>query len=312
MFTYQTGTASSETLIQSLSAIRSTLRDGGVDESQVEAEVLLRHVLDVGRSEFLTLVYGNDISLTDAQSRQLQSLLRQRLSGEPLAYIVGSREFYGLELEVNKHVLIPRQETELLVDITLEHLASSNSFSPTVVDVGTGSGAVALAIATHAKTTNVVATDVSKDALGVARRNAASLGLSASIEFVHGDMLIPIHGPIDVVVSNPPYIPSSEIEDLAVEVRQEPRIALDGGDDGLDPLRRLFNQTAAKLAPGGMVVVELMPEQMNKARTLAFGTFANNIEVTTHKDLMGNERALVVKLLSDSAPRSNGGERHEC
>jgi len=297
---------------QSLNAARSSLRSGGIVEWQVEAEVLLRHVLDLARSEFLALVYGNDISLTDAQSHQLQSLLRRRLSGEPLAYIVGRREFYGLELEVNKHVLIPRQETELLVDITLEHLASSNSFSPTVVDMGTGSAAVALAIATHAQTANLVAIDVSKHALEVARRNAASLGLSASIEFVHGDMLTSIHGPIDVVVSNPPYIPSGEIRDLAVEVRQEPRIALDGGDDGLDPLRRLFNQTAAKLAPGGVVVVELMPEQMNKARTLAFETFANNVEVTTHRDMMGNERALVVKLLSDSAPRSNAGERHEC
>ena len=299
-------------MCQSLNAARSSLRSGGIVEWQVEAEVLLRHVLDLARSEFLALAYGHGVNLTRNQSLLLQSLISRRLSGEPLAYIVGRREFYGLELEVNKHVLIPRQETELLVEITLEHLASSNSFSPTVVDLGTGSGAVALAIATHAKTANVVATDVSEAALEVARRNADSLGLSDKVEFVHGDLLASVQGPVDVIVSNPPYIPSSEIEDLAVEVRQEPRIALDGGDDGLDPLRRLFNQTAAKLAPGGVVVVELMPEQMNKARTLAFETFANNVEVTTHRDLMGNERALVVKRLGDNSPRSNAGEWHEC
>lgn len=297
---------------QSLNAARSSLRSGGIVEWQVEAEVLLRHVLDLGRSEFLALVYGNDISLTDAQSLLLQSLISRRLSGEPLAYIVGRREFYGLELEVNKHVLIPRQETEILVDITLEHLASSNSFSPTVVDLGTGSGAVALAIATHAQTANVVAIDVSKDALEVARRNAANLGLSANIQFVHGDMLTPIHGPINVVVSNPPYIPSGEMRDLAVEVRREPQMALEGGDDGLDPLRRLMDQSAARLAQGGMIVVELMPEQMNDARALAVETFGSKVEVSTQRDLMSNERALIIRRIDSGVEHPGVAKQYEC
>lgn len=291
---------------QSLYAAQSSLRAGGIVEWHIEAEVLLRHVLGVGRSEFLALVYGGDAGLTYDQSLQLQSLIDRRLSGEPLAYIVGRREFYGLELEVTEHVLIPRQETELLVDIALEHLDGSGSCSPVVVDVGTGSGALALAIAAHARTASVVATDISEDALEVARRNAASLGLSAKIEFVHGNMLTPIQEPIDVIVSNPPYIPSGEIANLAVEIQREPHIALDGGADGLDPLRHLLAHAKSKLAQDGMLIVELMPEQMYRAQGLAADTFGHSIDVTSRKDLMGNERTLIVKRLSPNLEK-----RHE-
>ena len=295
---------------QSLNAVVSALCAGGISEYRVEAEVLLRYVLGLERSEFLALVYGSDLSLTDGQNLKLQSLIRRRLLGEPLAYIVGRREFYGLDLRVTDDVLIPRQETELLIDLALEHLARSSSGSPLVVDVGTGSGAVALAVAAHTETVKVIATDISQDALEVARRNAVRLGLSDRIEFVHGDILSPIarsctiEGPaersartrtIDVIVSNPPYIPSGDIQELAIEVRREPRIALDGGEDGLDPLRRLFAQAESRLAPDGVIIVELMPEQMDRARTIAVETMGRDTEMTTHKDLMGSERALVIK-----------------
>ena len=301
----------SATLQQSLIAVRSVLRDGRVLEFRVEAEVLLRHVLSIHRSEFLALVYGSDLGLTDSQSLQLQSLLTRRLSGEPLAYIVGHREFYGLELSVTGQVLVPRQETELLVDLALEHLAGSSSRRPLMVDVGTGSGAVALAVAAHTENVDVTATDISSEALEVARRNTVSLGLSDRIGFVRGDMLSSIEGPIDVIVSNPPYIPSDEIEGLAVEVRQEPRIALDGGIDGLDPFRRLLAQTSGKLATGGALIVELMPEQMDKAKTLAANGMGPDIQVTTHKDLMGNERALVVRRLSNGPRTPDDGTWNE-
>ncbi len=290
--------ASSETLPQILIATRSALRDRGVVESQIEAEVLLRHVLRLDRSEFLAEVYGGSGELSVDQSADLLALLSQRLSGEPLAYVVGTREFYGMTLEVDRRVLVPRQETELLVDIALEELARSCSRNPVVVDVGTGSGAVALAVANHAPDAKVLATDVSGDALDVARRNARNLGLSNRIDFVQGDMLAPVEGPIDVIVSNPPYIPSGEIGDLAVEVRREPTLALDGGDDGLDPLRRLLIQSASKLAQGGVVVIELMPEQMDVAGELAAEALGRSVRVTTRRDLMGNERALVAKHLA--------------
>ena len=296
-----------QTLQQSLAAIRTVLCDGSVVEWQIEAEVLLRHVLGLDRSEFLAEVYVGSGGLNEDQSAELRSLVDRRLSGEPLAYIVGQREFYGLTLQVDSRVLIPRQETELLADIVLEHLASSRLRDPIVVDVGTGSGAVALAVASHSPRARVLATDVSDSALEVAGQNAENLGLSDRVKFVHGDMLQPIDGPVDVIVSNPPYIPSGDILELAVEVQREPRVALDGGNDGMDPLRLLLNQSAARLAPGGMVVVELMPEQMNEARALAVQTIGCNVDVDTRKDLMGNERALVVKRLANGAEGPDAG-----
>jgi release factor glutamine methyltransferase len=281
-------------LRQSLNEFRAVLRDGGIAEWGVEAEALLRHVLGVCRSEFLTLVYGDDACLSSSQSGHLESLLERRLSGEPLAYIVGTREFYGLELNVNEHVLIPRQETELLVDIVLEYLPSFEP-TPRVVDVGTGSGAVALAIAANSKSVDIIATDNSGGALDVVRRNASKLGLSNRISFVRCDMLDAVGGPVDIIVSNPPYIPSGQIEYLQTEVRREPVVALDGGDDGLEPFRRLLAQAEDKLAPGGVVVVELMPEQMEAAMEIARQTMPNLSAVRTREDLMGNARALVLE-----------------
>ena len=281
-------------LRQSLNEFRAVLSDGGIAEWGVEAEALLRHVLGVCRSEFLTLVYGDDACLSSSQSGHLESLLERRLSGEPLAYIVGTREFYGLELNVNEHVLIPRQETELLVDIVLEYLPSFGPM-PRVVDVGTGSGAVALAIAANSKSVDIIATDNSGGALDVVRRNASNLGLSNRISFVRCDMLDAVGGPVDIIVSNPPYIPSGQIEYLQTEVRREPVVALDGGDDGLEPFRRLLAQAEDKLAPGGVVVVELMPEQMEAAIEIARQTMPNLSAVRTREDLMGNARALVLE-----------------
>ena len=270
------------------------MRDGGVAEWEVEAEALLRHVLETNRADFLTLVYAKDGILNHSQAKYLSSLLDLRLSGEPLAYIVGRREFYGLELEVNEHVLIPRQETELLVDIVLEYLPSFEP-TPRVVDVGTGSGAVALAIAANSKSVDIIATDNSGGALDVVRRNASKLGLSNRISFVRCDMLDAVGGPVDIIVSNPPYIPSGQIEYLQTEVRREPVVALDGGDDGLEPFRRLLAQAEDKLAPGGVVVVELMPEQMEAAMEIARQTMPNLSAVRTREDLMGNARALVLE-----------------
>ena len=174
-----------------------------------------------------------------------------------------------------------------------------------VVDVGTGSGAIALAIAAHTGSgVSVVATDVSAAALRLARRNAALLGLSERVAFVQGDMLDGARGPFDVVVSNPPYIPSGDIDGLTVEVRREPRIALDGGADGLGPFRKLMAQASSKLATGGIVAVELMPEQMGVARSIAadaIGANGGNCEITTRKDLSGAERAIIIRPLNSAS-----------
>ena len=282
------------TLRRNLNESRALLRDGGIAEWGVEAEALLRHVLGVCRSEFLTLVYGDDACLSSSQSGHLESLLERRLSGEPLAYIVGTREFYGLELNVNEHVLIPRQETELLVDVVLEYLPSFGP-EPTVVDVGTGSGAMALAIAAHNESVDLLATDVSRQALDVARRNASKLELDDRVRFVRCDLLEAVGGPVDIIVSNPPYIPSGQIRHLQAEVQREPMIALDGGDDGLEPFRRLLSQAKEKLNTGGVVVVELMPEQMEVAAEIARQGMPSLSGLWTREDLMGSERALVLE-----------------
>ncbi|MXY21672.1 MAG: peptide chain release factor N(5)-glutamine methyltransferase [Dehalococcoidia bacterium] len=283
------------TLRHSLESVRSELRVHGISEWQAEADVLLRHVLGVAISDFLSLVYGGEDILTYSQFLRLRELIDRRLDGEPLAYIVGRREFYGLDLEVDESVLIPRQETELLVELALDHLTSRyEGHEPTtVVDVGTGSGAVALAISVHADDARVIGVDISPSALAVAMRNRERLP-GSGVEFVQGDMLTAIAGPVDVIVSNPPYIPSETLASLAVEVRREPTIALDGGVDGLDQFRRLATQAGERLAPGGTLIVELMPEQMDDAMVTARRYMRNATIVETRLDLMGNRRAIVV------------------
>ena len=236
----------------------------------------------------------------------MRSLLDRRISGEPLAYILGRREFYGLDFHVTPDTLIPRQETELLVEIALERLARAAGRPPLAVDAGAGSGAIAIAIAAQSKNARLVATDVSQGALEVAKRNALALGLRDRIEFVRGDMLAPVRGLIDVVVSNPPYIPSGMMASLPPEVRREPRLALDGGADGLAPFRNLLRQACDKLAPGGVLAVELMPEQMDEARTLAADSMPREVRVTVRNDLMGSERALVVERAVSGGQPANG------
>ncbi len=284
------------TLRRSLESVRAALRDGGIAEWQIEADVLLRHIVGMERAEFLPRVYGAEDRLTNAQSRRLDALIERRLGGEPLAYIVGRREFYGLDLEVNESVLIPRQETELLVELTLERLANMDTGQrkPTVVDVGTGSGAIALAIESRSQKARVVGVDISPSALGVAVRNRDRL-LGGGVEFVLGDMLTAIAAPVDIIVSNPPYIPSGTLPTLAVEARREPTVALDGGADGLDYFRRLATQAGGILAQGGALIVELMPEHMDAAVEIARRNISNIASVSARPDLMGNNRALVAE-----------------
>ncbi len=233
--------------------------------------------------------------------------MNQRLAGEPLAYIVGRREFYGIELRVTDRVLIPRQETELLVDIALERLRRTDSSPiPIVADIGTGSGAIALAIATNAPHAAIIATDIDTGALDIARRNAAVLSQNehtdnqlterVSVSFIAGDLLKPLRGPLDIIVSNPPYIPSDSIENLQEEVRREPRLAIDGGSDGLTLFRRLLAQSKDRLAPGGTLIVELMPEQMETAAKIAAREMPNTRSIDTHRDLTGAERALAIEI----------------
>ncbi len=263
----------------------------GVADAALEAEVLIRHALGIDRARFLSTL---DDGLGAAVAGALRGLAERRCAREPLAYITGRREFYGMELRVSRDVLIPRQETELLVDLALERIASARS--PRVVDAGTGSGCIALAIAANCPGADVHAVDSSQAALEVAARNRSAHGLEERVILHLGDMLPPGEGgagPFDVIVSNPPYVPSAVLARLSPEVRAEPAGALDGGPDGLEPTRRLLGRSRDALSTGGVVLVEVFSEGAERALSLAREAFPGS-RVSLHADLLGEPRVLEV------------------
>ena len=234
--------------------------------------------------------------LPEPAVRQLGGLLRRRTAREPLAYITGHREFYGVDLEICPAVLIPRQETELLVERAIDFYSSLGPGArPLIADIGTGSGAIAVAIALHAPHATVYATDISREALDAAETNIRRHGLESRIRLCQGDLLDALSRPVDLVVSNPPYIPTGDISGLAPEVQREPRSSLDGGVDGLSVVRRLLAQAPGRLRPGGRVIVEISPEQIDAVSALA-GRCAPYGEVILHRDMLGLVRAVEVEV----------------
>lgn len=241
--------------------------------------------------------------LPEPAVRQLGGLLRRRTAREPLAYITGHREFYGIDLEVGPAVLIPRQETELLVERAIDFCSSLGPGArPLIADIGTGSGAIAIAIALHAPHATVYATDISREAISTAETNVRRHRLESRIRLCRGDLLDALPRPVDLVVSNPPYIPTRDISGLAPEVQREPRLSLDGGVDGLTAVSRLLAQAPARLRPGGRVIVEISPEQLDAVSALAGGCFHYG-EVSFHRDMLGLARAVEVE--SGKSPHLN-------
>ena len=234
------------------------LRAAGIDAAPLEGQILLRHAAGISREELLARPGSR---LHARASSAYRRLIARRAAGVPVSYLVGRREFFGIDLAVDRHVLIPRPETEQLVDIVTRELRAHPA--PRIVDVGTGSGAIAIAVARALPRATVLATDVSAAALRVARRNAGRWGVADRIVWGRGPGLRPLDRAAgdqrpDAVVSNPPYIPTSQIEGLPVEVREhEPRVALDGGPDGLSVHREIVAGAASYLAPGGLLVLEV-------------------------------------------------------
>jgi release factor glutamine methyltransferase len=275
----------------------SSLVGAGIeaDEARLEAEVLLRHVLGIDRAGFLAR--RNDDLSPEAAAR-LSALLQRRLAREPLAYITGQREFYGLDFFVDRRVLIPRPETEGLVERALARVpnsAQSSELWPVIADVGTGSGCIAVALAVHLPAACILATDVSAEALALAQQNARRHGVDRRITFLHGDLLDPLTEKVDVIVSNPPYIASAQLEGLQAEIsRYEPRAALDGGPDGLDVIRRLLGQAPGRINPGGLLGIEIGDGLGREAARLARAAFPGAI-VCVENDLAGLERYLIIE-----------------
>lgn len=260
-------------------------------EARQEAQTLLCHVMRVDRS---ALYLGLNDTVEPSLAATYLAELSRRVAGEPVAYIVGEREFYGLSFFVDSRVLIPRPETELLVELVLERVKTVQN--PRIVDVGCGSGCIAVAVAVHREDALVYATDASEGALEVARLNAARHQVSQRVRFLHGDLLAPLPEPVDVVAANLPYVNQADLSALPVSIREyEPRLALDGGTDGLGVIRRLFDQAAGYLRGGGCLLVEIAYDQAEAATRMA-GCFFPTAQVRTHADLGGVQRVVEVSL----------------
>jgi release factor glutamine methyltransferase len=280
------------TVLKVLRWTQGRFGERGLATPRLDAEVLLAHVLGGDR---VSLYTHFDQPLAEAELSRYRELIRRRLAGEPVAYLVGKREFRSLELTVDARVLVPRPETETLVDVVLARLGPE---AARVVDVGTGSGAIALAIKSARPLDDVHAVDLSDDALAVARDNAARLGIE--VTFHAGDLLAPVAAlaPLDGVVSNPPYIPSGELPALPIEVRREPARALDGGRDGLEIIRRLAAAARPLLAPRGLFALEVGAGQAGSVADLLGDAGYSEIEKT--KDLQGIERVVSARLRPES------------
>ena len=270
------------------------LQVSGVEDPGFEAEYLLRHALDCTRE---SLLLSLDSDLTLSAQHHFDSLVGRRASGEPSAYITGHREFYGLDFKVDPRALIPRPETELLVEAVLECTSqkAGRSGGLNIVDVGTGCGAIAVALATCLPTASIIATDISHNALQLAYENAARHGVQNRINLLQGDLLAPLPRPIDILVSNPPYIPSPEIPNLAREItKHEPRLALDGGPDGMSVIDRLIEQAKDKLTPGGAMLIEIGWNQGDAAISHARRLWPDS-KASITPDLAGLDRILTLR-----------------
>ena len=252
-----------------LSAATARLRAAGSPTPRLDAELLLGETLGLERAALLAHP-GRAVGAAEAAA--LERLVARRAAGEPVAYLRGRKEFLGLSLAVDSRVLIPRPETELLVELAeREVVARQGTRRPTdgplrVVEVGTGSGAVPIALAVllgrrGAVPIALAATDVSRDALAVASGNAAAHGVADRVELVEADLLPPATAPWDVVLANLPYVRSDAIAGLPVATSFEPRLALDGGPDGLGPIRRLLERLPGALSPGGVALLEIGADQ---------------------------------------------------
>ena len=242
-------------LHERLAGARQTLIQAGIpaDQAALDAEILARHVLECDRATLLTRARD---PIPSAFNRLYHTLVTRRAAREPTAYIVGHREFWGLEFDVTPAVLIPRPETELIVEEAISVIPIREA-ARRIIDVGTGSGCLAVALAVEFPPATVVAIDLSEEALAVAARNAERHNLIGRIDFVRTDLLQGVSGTADLIVSNPPYVPDRDAPIVQPEVgRYEPPSALYGGKDGLDLIRRLLADARPLLATGGWLIME--------------------------------------------------------
>ncbi|MEM8874411.1 MAG: peptide chain release factor N(5)-glutamine methyltransferase [Planctomycetota bacterium] len=266
----------------------------GIDSPRLSAEMLLGHVLSLRRIQLYT---DHDRPLATDELTEFRDLVKRAGEHEPIQYLVGKAYFFNLELDVEPGVLIPRPDTETLVEEAIAHLKPVES--PTVLDLCTGTGSVALAIAMQISTARVVAVDIADEAVALARRNVEKHGLGDRVEVVAGDLFAPVAGcTFDAVVANPPYIATDQLVGLDRNVRDhEPMLALDGGPDGLDPHRRILAEADSFLEPGGLLALEIAFDQGENALALAQG-FPSFTDRQIVRDLARRPRVLTMHLAS--------------
>ena len=263
----------------------------GSPDAQLEAEVLIRHVLRIDRATFFRDL---EQPVTDCDRERLDDLVNRRLNREPLNYITGLREFYGLDFEVSDSVLIPRQETELLVDTVISLARSRPKCEMKICDIGTGSGAIAVSVAVNLPSAEVMAIDISQRALDIADANRRMHGVYNRVSLRRGNLLEPVNWKPEIIVCNPPYIRRSDLSLLQPEIQYEPRVALDGGPDGLEVIRGLLRQSSDKVSSTGAILFEIDSSQKDSARMLSREYFPNS-EISILDDLSGNSRAILIE-----------------
>ncbi len=283
-------TDTSATIVRLLSDAAGQL-EASSSTPHLDAELLLAHVLGWSRAHLLA---HTDSWLDDTTRASFADLVARRANLEPIAYLIGLQAFYGFDLLVDRRVLVPRPETELLVALTIEQAQERPTVSPLrVVDVGTGSGAIAVGLAMHLPDVLIYATDSSADALAVAAANVERHSLGQRVRLLHGDLLSPLSEQVDIIVSNPPYTILSTIDTNVWQ--HEPHLALDGGSDGLAVYRRLVAQVPRWLRPGGCLLLEIGAQQEHAVVALLRSALQTP-QVTVHYDLAGHPRVLVAQV----------------
>ena len=259
---------------------------GNVNTPSLDASLLLCELLKMDKTTLI--INGND-ELPKKKYDKYKRLIKRRLNGECIAYITGHKEFYGLDFMVNKKVLVPRPETEILVEKSIDLLKTKNqNTNKSILDLCTGSGAIAIAIKHTMPELEVWASDISKKALAIARKNGVRLKLE--IKFIKSDLFSNIKGCFDIIITNPPYICSKKISSLALEVQREPRIALDGGLDGLDLIHRIIKDSVRHLNPGGYILMEADSGQIPVIEKILLN--AGFRDCVSYKDL-GNQLRVI-------------------
>ena len=285
------------TLEQALSRARAILATNNIEDTPLESELLLRYCLGINRVQ---LYLDLNRELSPKQEETFWHLIKRRLNGEPTAYITGHREFYGLDFYVDSRVLIPRPETELLVEKAL-NLAQRRTVS-TIAEIGTGCGAIAISLALNLPQTKIYATDISASALDAALLNCQEHGVVNRICLLRGDMLDPLPEPVDLIITNLPYVKKPELPAIS-PMNFEPWLALNGGSDGLEKIHQLCRQVSSKLRPEGSLLLEIGQGQATAVTTFLRSLFPlARVEVTP--DLSGTDRVVSLALPPTAASES--------